>query len=250
MTAALGLAHLVLGTVYTTYGLLTLLDMKRGWRQFGFSHFGAAWVAMAFTCGPHHLVHGAHVAFEGRQPGALDLFVVAVGVPFGAIWVFLRFEAFVGGRGDRFITGTPPWLAAAVPVAMVYLAAVGLGAGQLASGGRVETWMWPNMALVVIYLVIGALLLRAQVRNRPALGGWSVSGLSLGAVFPTCALMHHVMVAYAIRGRYDHDWHGVAIDVAAVPAGLYFLWVVASLYMGKLHDWNEAAAEPAPAGAT
>ena len=73
----------------------------------GFSHFGAAWIAMAFTCGPHHWVHGVHLGFEGRAAGVLDFVAVLVGVPAGVIWFLLRVEAFRGGRGDRFIRGTP-----------------------------------------------------------------------------------------------------------------------------------------------
>ena len=65
------------------YGPMTLIEMKRRWRTLGFSHFGAAWVAMAFTCGPHHLVYGVHVAFEGRPGGPFDILAVAIGVPAG-----------------------------------------------------------------------------------------------------------------------------------------------------------------------
>jgi hypothetical protein len=81
--------------------------MRRDWRSFGFSHFGAAWIAMAFTCGPHHLAHGIHVGLEGRPGGPLDLLAVVVGLPVGVGWLSLRLEAFFGGRGDRFILGEP-----------------------------------------------------------------------------------------------------------------------------------------------
>ena len=112
MAYAVAVLNTVLGTVYTCYGLITIVDMKRGWRTNGFSHFGAAWLAMAFTCGPHHLDHGLHIFLSGRGGGWLDLVTIAVGFPAGVIWFLLRVEAMFGGRGDRHITGTPVWLEA------------------------------------------------------------------------------------------------------------------------------------------
>jgi hypothetical protein len=223
MSASLGAAHLVLGAVYTTYGLLTLLDMKRGWRQFGFSHFGAAWVAMAFTCGPHHLAHGFHLGFEGRSASGLDLLTVLVGLPFGVLWLLLRIEAFTGGRGDRHITGTPWWLRAAPTLSAVYLTALVAAAWQVrAPGGFVlPPSVLPNVLLVAAYFTIGYFLFRTQLRNRSELAGWSVSGLSLGFVFPTCALMHGVFILEAAAGRYHADPHGLVVDWLGVPAGLY-----------------------------
>ena len=67
MTLFLALLNLALGMVYTSYGIMTAIDMKRGWRTSGFSHFGAAWLVMAFTCGPHHLEHGLHQLSAGRR---------------------------------------------------------------------------------------------------------------------------------------------------------------------------------------
>ena len=42
MTIAVGVLNLVLGFVYIQYGTLTFIEMRRNWRQMGFSHFGAA----------------------------------------------------------------------------------------------------------------------------------------------------------------------------------------------------------------
>ena len=108
MTAtSVGILNVVLGLVYTQYGTMTAIEMRRNWRTMGFSHFGAAWIAVAFTCGPHHFVHGTHVLLEGRTGGALDLVAAAVGFPAGVVWFLLRLEAFFGGRGDRFIAALP-----------------------------------------------------------------------------------------------------------------------------------------------
>ena len=249
MTTAVGILNLILGVAYTGYGVITLIDMRRGWRRDGFSHFGAAWVAMAFTCGPHHLFHGIHVVLEGRQTGVLDLVAVLVGLPFGVAWLLLRIEAIRGGRGDRFIAGTPGWMYAAPALAGAYVTA--LIAGSLVSGPKrfaVPSIMVPNLLLVGLYVTIGYFLLRTQLRNRPRAGGWSVSGCSLAVVFPTCALMHGVWVLYAATGLYHFDIHGFVIDWLAVPAAMYFLWVVRSLYRGMLRDWNKTMGAEVPQG--
>jgi hypothetical protein len=64
--------------------------------------------------------------------------------------------------------------------------------------------------------------------------------------------MHVVWVLYAATGLYHFDVHGFAIDWLAVPAAVYFLWVVRGLYRGMLRDWNETmgAEAPSPAGAS
>jgi len=241
MTAAVALVNLVLGMAYCGYGVMTAIEMKRDWRSFGFTHFGTAWLFMAFTCGPHHLVHGIHVALEGREGGLLDLFSVVVGLPVGVTWLMLRVEAFAGGRGDRFIPGTPAWLRVAPPFALLYFAVLIAGALLVSGGSMMSTLVVANTLLVFIYMAIGWFLLRTQLRNRQPMGGWSLSGLSLSAVFPTCALMHAVWAVYSLRGSYEFDIHGLLIDLLSIPAGLYFLWVVRGLYRESLQDWNRIA---------
>jgi len=239
-----GVTNLILGTVYTCYGLMTAVELKRGWRTRGFSHFGTAWLAMAFTCGPHHLDHGLHVLIAGRAGGPLDLATILVGFPVGVLWFLLRVEAMMGGRGERTIEGTPRWLVA-LPVLGASYVAVVVTAGQsvLAGAGPLAPRAVPNVLLVVLYSAIGAVLLHTQVRNHQVTGRWSVSGLSLGLVMNTCAVMHGVFVAYATDGRYDLDWHGLTIDLVGVPAAAYFLWVTYALSRGWLRDWNEPEAK-------
>jgi hypothetical protein len=179
----------------------------------------------------------------------LDLVAVLVGLPFGVAWLLLRIEAIRGGRGDRFIAGTPGWMYAAPALAGAYVTA--LIAGSLVSGPKhfdVPSIMVPNLLLVGLYVTIGYFLLRTQLRNRPRAGGWSVSGCSLAVVFPTCALMHGVWVLYAATGLYHFDIHGFVIDWLAVPAAMYFLWVVRSLYRGMLRDWNKTMGAEVPQG--
>ena len=242
MRGAVAVLNIVLGEVYTSYGILTIIDLKREWRQRGFSHFGLAWIAMAFTCGPHHLEHGLHVAFAGRAGGPLDLLAVLVGLPAGVIWFLLRIEALLGGRGDRFLPGTPGAVVALPALAgtylAVYVAAVGL---ILRHGGDFGPKLVPNVLLLGLYGVIGLYLFRTQLANRALLGGWSLSGLSLTVVFPTCGLMHAVSAVYGASGRYDIDVHGLTIDWLAVPAAVYFLWVVRALHHNAVSDWNRGA---------
>ena len=249
MTWAVAAVNLVLGAAYCGYGVMTALEMRRDRRSFGFSHFGAAWIAMAFTCGPHHLIHGVHVALEGRPGGPLDLVAVVVGLPAGVVWLSLRVEAFLDGPGDRFIPGTPGWVRLLPAGAAAYVAGLVAAAVVVAGGAHAVTWLTlANLLLVVIYLEIGRIVLRTQLANRPGMRGWSLSGLCLAVIFPTCALMHAVWIAYASAGVYHDDVHGLVNDWLSVPAGLYFLWVVRRLYRDSLHDWNEgpAAAKVVP----
>ncbi|MHB8694615.1 MAG: hypothetical protein ACYDHH_25535 [Solirubrobacteraceae bacterium] len=241
MTVAVAVANIVLGLVYCQYGTMTLIEMRRHWRSMGFSHFGAAWIAMAFTCGPHHLVHGIHLLTAGTHAGFIDLAVVLIGFPAGVTWFLLRVEAFRGGAGDRFIEGNPLAVLALPTLAGVYVGAlvtILVLAGR--AGGHHLAAVIANVALVVVYMMVGYFLARTQLANRRPLGGWSVSGLSLAIVFPTCAVMHAIYSYYVLSGRYGPAAHTTVIDWIGVPAGLYFLWVVRVLSRGTFHDWNGA----------
>lgn len=242
-----GALNVALGTVYFSYGLMTLVDLKRGWRTHGFSHFGLAWLAMAFTCGPHHLDHGAHILLTDRAGGPLDLISIAVGAPAGITWFLLRAEAMLGGRGDRRITGNPVWVDLLPIAGFIYLAALTNAAVRIAGGAEgFEPKVIPNLLLVLLYSAIGSQLARTQLANRPHTGGWSLSGTSLATVMFTCAVMHGVHAVYATEGRYDLDVHGYVIDILSVPAAAYFLWVVWALHLGRFRDWNEGSDVGAP----
>jgi hypothetical protein len=142
------------------------------------------------------------------------------------------------------VPGTPWWLRCVPPLAGVYLAVIVAGAvASLGSQPRFDSLVVANGLLVVIYMAIGFFILRTQLANRPSMAGWSVSGLCLSVIFPTCALMHAIWGAYDVSGRYHADVHGLMIDWLSVPAGLYFLWVVRRLYRDTLSDWNEGPGE-------
>lgn len=248
MSSLVALTNIVLGIAYCGYGVMTAVEMRRDWRTHGFSQFGAAWILMAFTCGPHHLDHGVHILLGSRQGGPLDLYSVVIGLPAGVAWLALRVEAFAGGRGDRFISGTPSWLRA-VPAATVLYVGTLLGGMALtvrAHGLHPTALVVPNVFLVVIYLAISGVVLRTQLRNHPELGGWSLSGLSLTVIFATCALMHGVWAVYTATGVYPYDIHGLVIDWLSLPAGLYFLSVVRGLYNDTIQDWNGVVEDAMP----
>jgi hypothetical protein len=241
-------AHIILGAAYVSIGGLIAEDMRRGWAVRGFSRFGAGLVAIAWTCGPHHLVHGVHVGFEGRAVGGMDLVTVVVGLPFAAIFYALRVEAFFGGRGDRFVFGTPGWLLAMPTVSGMYLTALAFVSSETVRAPF--SWQWevvPHLLLIGIYVTIGYFLFRTQVHNRRSLGGWSLSGGAMTGIFLTCAVMHAVLVVSAVGSGVALDEHDLAANLLGVPAGLYFLFVVRALYHDAVTDWNASSVEEEPA---
>ena len=247
MSVTLAVLSIILGVVYTSYGLMTVLDLARGWRTYGYSHFGLAWIAMAFTCGPHHLEHGLHLLDGGRPAGALELVAVVVGFPAGVIWFLLRCEATLGGRGDRTLAGDNKIVTALPAASLAYLVLFLAGAvGVLRSYERFPPMVASNLLLVVLYGMIGWYLFRTQLATHEASGHWSLSGVSLTLVFPTCALMHGAWIVYQVVGRYQPDVHTKVIDWLAVPAAAYFVWVVRGLHAGTMRDWNEATTGAVP----
>jgi hypothetical protein len=236
-----GFLNLGLGTVYTSYGLMTAVDLKRGWKTEGFSHFGAAWLAMAFTCGPHHVEHGLH-QLAGRPGGGLELFALAAGAPAGIAWFLLRVEAVTGGPGDRPLARAPLWLRLVPALSAAYVIVVVVAiATVLRHGATVSPRATPSLLLAGLYAMVGYYLLRTQLHRHRTVGGWSTSGIALTAVFPTCAVMHLAWLAYASVGTYGYEWHLLTIDWLSVPAAVYFLWVVRALARGTLADWNRTA---------
>ena len=232
MTIAAGLLALLTGLAYSGLGVIAVYELGRNRQTRGFSYLGGAFALMAATCGPHHLVHAEHHLLWGERASGPMLGALAIGLVPGAIFVLLRIEAAFGGRGDRFVTGTPvllgalPWAIAVASGAIVW-EAIGDTRGPNAVG------LVANLLLFANYTVVGVLVLRTQLARRPGLGGWSVSGLALGGVFVTCGVSH--LVAGLATPA---DWHTLLFDVPGVPFSIYFLWVVRSLHRNSLRDWN------------
>jgi hypothetical protein len=232
VTIAAGILALLTGLAYAGLGVLAVYELGADHRTRGFSYLGGAFALMAATCGPHHLVHAEHHLVWGEAVSVPMLGALAIGLVPGAIFVLLRIEATAGGRGDRFVSGTPvllaalPWVVVAVSAVLVWEA---IGAARDVN----PVSLGANALLFVNYLVVGALVLRTQLARRPGLGGWSVSGLSMGGVFVTCG------VAHLVAGlATPADLHTLLFDVPGVPFSIYFLWVVRSLHRHSLRDWN------------
>ena len=232
MTVGAGLLALLTGLAYSGLGVIAVYELGRNRHTRGFSYLGGAFALMAATCGPHHLVHAEHFLLLGEAASGPMLGALAIGVVPGGIFVLLRIEAVLGGRGDRFLKGTPAWLGALPGMVAVAAGAIvweAAGDARELSAASVAA----NSLLFVNYLIVGVLVLRTQLARRPGLGGWSVSGLAMGGVFVTCGVSH--LVAGLATPA---DWHTLLFDVPGVPFSIYFLWVVRSLHRNSLRDWN------------
>lgn len=246
MNAAIGLCSVVLGLAYLGLGVLSAYEVVVERRTLGVSRFGLAFTFMALSCGPHHVLHGRH-AMAGLDVDLAIAAVTIIALPAGVLFVLLRFESFVGGRGDRTITGTPTWL---IAIPGVFLLSTGMIVGwALTTPGHAIDLRSPlvlsNLFVAVTYSLVGWPLIRTQVRRHAETGTWSLSGLTLSGIFPTCAAAHLV---YAMRAT--GDWHMLVVGLIGVPASIYFLLVVRALYRNSIVDWNRrpvvGTSRPAP----
>jgi hypothetical protein len=242
VNAAVGGVNILLGLGYLVLAFIVALELMRQWREPGVWQFGAALTAIAFTCGPHHLIHGVHVAFEQDVAGRLDLMTVLVGLLPAGVFVWLRLEALTGRRGDRFIAGNPGWLQLAPVAVGAYLAVVavvGIGMMRRAPGLALDGLL--SVAAGAVFGWVAVVLLRTQLRNRSATGGWSLSGLGLVGLFGTCAVMHTAVAMEATSQVRSLDAHLVTVDVLGVLAALWFLGVVRAMTREVTTEWGETA---------
>jgi hypothetical protein len=234
MGLIIGVGNIVLGLAFLGLAYFGIAEIARDGRARGVSRFGLAYVAMAITCGPHHLISGFQ-ALDGFDVTWMMTVATLIAVPAGTVFVGLRIEAVCGRRGDRFISGTPWWL---VTIALGFFVLVGaVAAASLRAFVEHDSFstlaLIPNLVVTITYGAVGVLLFRTQVLRRAHLGGWSLSGLALGAIFPTCALMHLVFSLTA-----SGDASICPADLLGIPASIYFLWVVNRLYRQAIVDWN------------
>ena len=255
LTFATVALNIALGLVYISYAFMTIDDLRGSRSSRGGSHLAYGFIGIMLTCGPHHVDHALHLLAGNQVPGSLDLLVVATGLPTGLVWFLLRVEARRGGVGDRQISSdlVIDALRTVAAVAFVLVAAA-MFTFDVQGGSWSElllSWrMLPNLLVGVLYLAIGGILLRTQLRRRRVSGSWSLSGLGITGVFPTCAAMHAVWLGYVATGRYEPEVHLLVIDTLAVPAALYFIVVAWLLGEGRLPDWTDAAVDVAkPHGA-
>ena len=242
MSAAVAVTNIATGLAYLVgFGILPLIDLRND-RSRAFAQFGLALALMGFTCGPHHFDHGLHAALGDRPGGGLDLIAILVAFPPSVAFLLLRLEALAGGRGDRRFLVTPTWLIALAMATAVYVTL--MIAGSLQVIGTQPAWnamSLPNLLLAGVFGAVALTLLQSQLHQRRTGGYWSLSGLSLVGLFLTCAMTHATWVVYAAAGTYRSDSHGLVIDWLAIPAGLYFLWVVYRLRREQV-EWYRPAA--------
>jgi hypothetical protein len=234
VTVAAGIFALLTGIAYTGLGVITGYELIRHRRTRGFSHFGGAFLVMAFTCGPHHLVHAWRHLVAGEVAHVPMLVSLAIGLAPGLTFIALRTEAAFGGRGDRLIGGTPVSVAALPCVVAAALGAALWESLRHAAALEVDLRsLIPNLFLGVNYLLVGLFTARTQLARRPVLGGWSLSGVAMSGVFVTCGAAH--LIAGLLTEA--HAW-SVTLDNIGVPASFYFLWAVHRLHRSSLRDWN------------
>jgi hypothetical protein len=228
-----GLLSLATGLAYTALGLIAVVELVHHRRDRGFSHFGLSFAVMAFTCGPHHLIHAyRHLVAHEPTHGPM-LAAMALGAVPAVIFIALRLEAALGGRGDRLVRDLH--LFPAIPALMVAASgAILWEALRHATKTDVDLRsLVPNLILFANYSLVGYFTARTQLARRPLLDGWSLSGTAMSAVFLTCALSH--LVAGMVTGSNPV---GVVFDNVGVPASFYFMWAVYRLNRDSERDWN------------
>jgi hypothetical protein len=228
-----GVLALATGVAYTALGIITVYELIRHRRDRGFSHFGLSFAVMAFTCGPHHLVHAYRHLVGGEASHGPMLAAMAIGAVPAVVFIALRLEAAFGGRGDRLVRNSRifpvlPWLFVAAG------GATGWEALRHSAAMDIDLRVLvPNIVLFVNYCLVGYFTARTQLARRPLLDGWSLSGVAMSAVFLTCALSH--LVAGLLTGSNPA---GVLFDNVGVPASIYFMWAVYRLNTDSERDWN------------
>jgi hypothetical protein len=253
LALTVGIGNLLIGAAYSGLGLLSLWEALSQYRYRGLSRFGLGFTLMAASCGPHHLVHGWCV-LQGGVVNTPMLVITLVGLPAGFIFSGLRLEAMLGGRGDRTVLTAPHALVALTTacIAMVGVLATQALAMRPLPGGAMCTMLGlqvaasagagtgflslvfvANLCAAAAYLMVGWYLAVTQVRRYVAQQQWSLSGLALTAVFPTCAFMH-VIHAFSM-GAHSAT---LPFDLLGVPASIYFLWVVKRVHGDSVVDWN------------
>ena len=254
MTWIVGVGHLLVGMAYLSLGILSAWEALTQYQQRGLSRFGLGFSLMAASCGPHHLIHG-WCALNGDSVPPAMLAVTLIGLPAGLTFCLLRVEAMLGGAGDRVLTASPVTVAALTAAVLGVFGVVAgqsmsspptptsiictasgvqfLGGTTATAGQRADLITFANLFVAVTYGMVGWYLVSTQVRRYMLARSWSLSGLSLAAVFPTCAAMHLILAL-----THGGDTATLAFDLLGVPASVYFLWVVRRLHSNAVIDWN------------
>ncbi len=252
----IGIGNLLVGLAYSTMCLMGIWETISLYRHRGWSRFGIGFVVMAASCGPHHLIHGWHV-LQGEPVTGAMLAATLIGLPSGIIFIWLRIEAALDGRGDR--TFTLPVRAAVAAITAFALATGWIAAGTIAYPPVATAWisctaaalaqraaafagcdltsfiLVTNLFVTITYGMVGWYLADSQSRRHAHEGTWSLSGVALVGIFLTCALMHLVQA-------FTTDGSTLGFDLLGMPASIYFIWIVRRLHSDSVDDWNRRPA--------
>jgi hypothetical protein len=254
MLLIIGIGNLLVGVAYVGLGLLSAWEAASQYRYRGLSRFGLGFSLMAASCGPHHLVHGWCV-LQGGVVTTPMLLVTLTGLPAGVVFCWLRAEAMLEGRGDRtlavngtvmagalialliVVSALAGWAMASPPVlSAVICTTQGIQSWFRASGAATNgpsLVLLSNLWVTFTYAMVGWYLVDTQIRRYVSTHSWSLSGLALAAVFPSCAAMHLILALTS-----SSEVSTLPFDLLGVPASVYFLWVVKQLHADSAIDWN------------
>ena len=224
MTAALAAGNIILGLVYTGYGTMTLMEMIRdkqtGWASRISARPGSRWPSPAArTTGSTACLRRSRAA-----PGLLDLVAVLIGFPAGVIWFLLRVEAFSGGRGDRFVPGSPLWIWRCRPSRHVRDRAspprwrrrlTTSTQTSCRSCSRTCCWSGSTARSPTSWPAPRSPTASRSAAGRSPASRWRSS-------LRPAPLMHGVYALSALGCFYGPDIHGIGIDWISVPAAAYF----------------------------
>lgn len=254
MLLIIGIGNLLVGTAYVGLGLLSAWEAATQYRYRGLSRFGLGFSLMAASCGPHHLVHGWCV-LQGGTVTTPMLLVTLTGLPAGIVFCWLRAEAMLEGRGDRTVAVNGTVMAGAL-IALLIVVSVLAGwamasppvlSAVICTTQGIQSWfsasgagtngpslvLLSNLWVTFTYAMVGWYLVDTQIRRYVSTHSWSLSGLALAAVFPSCAAMHLILALTS-----SSEISTLPFDLLGVPASVYFLWVVKQLHADSAIDWN------------
>jgi hypothetical protein len=255
MSLIIGIGNLLVGMAYVSLGLLSAWEAASQYRYRGLSRFGLGFSLMAASCGPHHLVHGWCV-LQGGIVTTPMLAMTLLGLPAGIVFCWLRAEAMLAaGRGDRTVVINGSVMAGTVVAMLIMvsllagwaLASPPLPYDAICTTPVIQSWiaalgtgvtgpslvMFSNLWVTLTYGMVGWYLIDTQIRRYVSTHSWSLSGLALAAVFPTCAAMHLIV---GLTSSAETDT--LVFDLIGVPASVYFLWVIKQLHADSAIDWN------------
>ncbi len=194
-----GAADIVIGVVYLLLGGASLVE-SAGRQRCAHRGLGLALTALACAGGSRAVLAGVDV-LVGRGPSSVPLVsATLLGLLPATVFCWLRYEAYLGGPGDRILHGSPGSVSLLPP-------GFAFAAGAILVLSWVDRPGGPNPALTIAgvppaliaaaFVGLGWHLLRAQQVRHGVAGCWSLSGLAVTLLFPTWAVTYasQVMVA-------------------------------------------------------